>query len=51
MSLTQRVTPRPEHGCIEGHEDSSMKWCASRIDELRYFFLTENRGQAVAFLG
>ncbi len=29
----------PNTGGIEGHEDSSMKWCASRIDELGYFFL------------
>ncbi len=27
-----------------------MKRSARRIDELRHFFLTENRGQAVAFL-
>ena len=37
----------PNAGGVEGHEDSSMKRCASRIDELGYFFLTENRGQAV----
>ena len=30
----------PNTGGIEGHEDSSMKWCASRIDELGHFFLT-----------
>ena len=40
----------PNTGGIEGHEDSSMKWCASRIDELGHFFLTENGGQAVALL-
>src|SRR4029077_8066713 len=34
----------PNPGGIEGHEDSSMKWCASRIDELGHFFLTENGG-------
>ena len=34
----------PNTGGIEGHKDSSMKWCASRIDELGHFFLTENGG-------
>ena len=34
----------PNTGGIEGHEDSSMKWCASRIDELGHFFLTGNGG-------
>jgi hypothetical protein len=34
----------PNTGGIEGHEDRSMKWRASRIDELGYFFLTENGG-------
>ncbi len=34
---------RHEHGAIEGSRSS--------IDELRYFFLTENGGQTVAFLG
>jgi hypothetical protein len=34
----------PNAGSVEGHEDRSMKWCAGRIDELRHFFLTENRG-------
>jgi len=34
----------PNTGGIEGHEDSSMKWCVSRIDELGHFFLTENGG-------
>src|SRR5262250_2522119 len=29
-------------GGVEGHENGSMKWCASRIDELGHFFLTEN---------
>jgi len=28
-----------------------MKRSASRIDELRHFFLTENRGQAMCLLG
>src|SRR5215469_9475062 len=36
---------------IEGHENGSMKRCASCIDELRHFFLTENGGQAVGLLG
>src|SRR6266851_508140 len=34
---------RHEHGAIEGSRSS--------VDELRYFFLTENGGQTVAFLG
>src|SRR6266446_2077202 len=40
----------PHTGGVEGHEESSMKRSASRIDKLRHFFLAENRGQAVAFL-
>src|ERR1700677_1280898 len=34
----------PNTGGIEGHEDSLMEWCASRIDELGHFFLTEYGG-------
>jgi len=34
----------PNTGGIEGYEESSMKWCASRIDELGHYFLTENGG-------
>src|SRR6204780_1230614 len=40
----------PNTGGIEGHEDSLMEWCASRIDELGHFFLTENGGLAVRLL-
>jgi hypothetical protein len=41
----------PNTGGVEGHEDSSMKGCASRLDELCDLFLAENRGQAVCLLG
>ena len=35
-------------GGVEGHEDGAIEGCRRGIDELRYFFLTENGGQAVA---
>ena len=38
-------------GGVEGHEHGSIKGSRSGIDELRYFFLTENGGQAMGFLG
>src|SRR5947207_11065801 len=50
-SPSSESTPRFERRWRRGHEDSSMKWCASRIDHLGYFFLTENRGQAVCLFG
>jgi hypothetical protein len=38
-------------GGIERHEHGAIKGSGSGVDELRDFFLTENGGQTVAFLG
>src|SRR6266705_3968949 len=37
-------------GGVESHEDGAIKGSRSGVDELRYFFLAENRGQAVRLL-
>ena len=41
----------PNAGGVESHEHGAIKGSGSGVDELRYLFLTENGGQAVAFLG
>jgi len=41
----------PHTSRIECHEQGAIKGSRGRVDELRYFFLTENGGQTVAFLG
>jgi hypothetical protein len=37
-------------GGVESHEHGAIKGSRSGVDELRYFFLAENGGQAVALL-
>jgi len=37
-------------GGVESHEHSAIKGSRSGVNELRYFFLAENRGQAVRLL-
>ena len=39
-----------DSGGVESHEHGAIEGSRSGVDKLRYFFLTENRGQAVAFL-
>ncbi len=41
----------PNSGRVEGHEYGAVKRSGSGVDELCYFFLAENRGQAVCLLG
>src|SRR5215471_2965969 len=38
-------------GAIQGHQNGAIERSRRSIDELGYFFLTENRGQAIALLG
>ncbi len=38
-------------GAVEGHQNGAIEGSGSGIDELRDLFLTENGGQAIAFLG
>src|SRR5260370_21149983 len=39
----------PESGGVQRHQQSAMQWRSSRIDELRKFFLAENRSQVPLF--
>ena len=41
----------PNSGRVKSHEYGAVKRSGSGIDELCYFFLAENRGQAVRLLG
>jgi hypothetical protein len=36
---------------VEGHQNGAIEGSRRSIDELCYFFLTENGGQAIALLG
>ena len=36
---------------VEGHQHGAIEGSRSSVDELCYLFLTENGGQAMAFLG
>jgi hypothetical protein len=38
-------------GAEEGHQNGAIEGSRRSLDELCYFFLTENGGQAIAFLG
>jgi hypothetical protein len=38
-------------GAVQGHQNGAIEGSRRSIDELCYFFLTENRGQAIALLG
>ena len=38
-------------GAVEGHQNGAIQRSRRSIDELGYFFLTENNGQAIALLG
>ena len=38
-------------GAVEGHQNGAIERSRCSIDELCYFFLTENSGQAIALLG
>src|SRR5436853_5861309 len=38
-------------GAVEGHQNGAVEGSRRSLDELCYFFLTENRGQAIALLG
>src|SRR5215469_10359448 len=38
-------------GAVQGHQNGAIKRSRRSIDELCYFFLTENSGQAIALLG
>src|SRR4029077_19099849 len=38
-------------GAVQGHQNGAIERSRRSIDELCYFFLTENRGQAIALLG
>jgi hypothetical protein len=40
----------PESGAVERHQQSAMQGRASRIDESRDFFVTEDRGQVKGLL-
>src|SRR6266852_799850 len=48
--LEARQFSIPHAGGVEGHEHGAIKGNRSGVDELRYFFLAENRGQAVRLL-
>ncbi|SRR6266851_4090698 len=49
LQASQLRVPNPSG--VESHEHGAIKGSRSGVDELRYFFLTENGGQTVAFLG
>jgi len=38
-------------GAVEGHQNGAIEGSRRSLDELCYFFLTENGGQAIALLG
>src|SRR5215469_2512360 len=38
-------------GAVQGHQNGAIERSRRSIDELRYFFLTENSGQAITLLG
>src|ERR1700687_1290710 len=38
-------------GAVEGHQNGALEGSRRSSDELCYFFLTENGGQAIALLG
>ena len=38
-------------GAVEGHQNGAIEGSRRSIDELGYFFLAENGGQAIALLG
>jgi hypothetical protein len=38
-------------GTVEGHQNGAIERSRRSLDELCYFFLTENAGQAIALLG
>ena len=41
----------PDAGGVEGHEERAMERSASCIDELRHFFLAEDRRQSMSLFG
>ena len=49
LQTSQLRIPYP--GRVESHEYGAVKRGGSGVDELCYFFLAENRGQAVRLLG
>ena len=49
--LQARELGAADASAVQGHQDSAIERSRRSIDELCYFFLTENRGQAIALLG
>src|SRR5947209_13252588 len=49
--LQERELGAAHAGAVKGHQDGAIEGSRRSLDELCYFFLAENGGQAIALLG